>query len=404
MALRALRSATEGVRTVLMVAVARSEHAKRSKWMQGWEAGGERSTPPRGLSRRGLLLGAGGLGASGLVAACSRGAGSAGGRTLKVSSYGGNFERAMAAHIYPLFEQKTGIKVLSQAQPAGVQFLLQLIEANRAGMAPMDLCIAASEDVLRGRQAKLWRPRDLKAIPNAANLPAEYIARGPDGVDGVGAAGWYMVMVVNPQLITPVPDSWTVFWSPNYRDAWGLSGGGAGGMFEITAATYFGGPQILNTEDGIRKVIAKMAELKPDTKLWWESEGTMQTALENGEVKGGTYFADVAKTMIDSGVNIRRVFPKEGPLIDYGCWCQPTSSTKTAEAEAFIDFMCEAETQNLLAGKVNVPPLIRKELLTLSPETAALVTSPVPPVPVNLEARSKHLDFMVQQFNQMAAS
>ncbi|MDR3511235.1 MAG: extracellular solute-binding protein [Caulobacteraceae bacterium] len=356
------------------------------------------------LNRRGLLLGAGGLGAGSLLAGCSPAGGGGGGRSLKVSAYGGNFEHAMSTHIYPLFEQKTGVKVLSQPQPAGVQFLLQLIQANRAGMAPMDLCIAASQDVLRGRQANLWKTRDLSKVPNSANLPAEYIARGPSGVDGVGAVGWYMVMVVNPSLITPTPDSWTVFWSPNYRNSWGLSGGGAGGMFEITAATYFGGPQILNTEDGIRKVVAKMAELKPNTKLWWDSEGTMQTALENGEVKGGTYFADVAKTMQDSGVNIRRVFPKEGPLIDYGCWCQPTASTKTAEAEAFIDFMCEPATQNLLASKVNVPPLVRKELLSLSPETAALVSSPTPPVPVNLEARSKHLDFMVQQFNQMAAS
>jgi putative spermidine/putrescine transport system substrate-binding protein len=108
--------------------------------------------------------------------------------------------------------------------------------------------------------------------------------------------------------------------------------------------------------------------------------------------------------MIDSGVNLKRIFPKEGPLIDYGCWCQPTSSKKVEEADIFINFMCQADIQNLLASKVNVPPLARKELLTLSAETAALVSSPTRPIPTNLEARSKHLDFMVEQFNQMAAS
>ncbi|MGA0604034.1 ABC transporter substrate-binding protein [Caulobacter sp. KR2-114] len=372
--------------------------------MQGPDDGRDKPLPARDprWSRRGLILGAG---ASGLLAACSpAGGGAGGGRTLRVSAYGGNFERAMSAHIYPLFEQKTGIKVVSQAQPAGVQFLLQLIEANKAGMPPMDVCIAASEDVLRGRQANVWKIRDLKTVPNAGNLPDQYIARGPNGVDGIGAVGWFLVMVMNPKLVHPVPDSWTALWQPGFKDAWGLSGGGGSGMFEITAGTYFGGTQILETEDGIRKVVAKMAELKPNTKLWWDSEGTMQTALENGEVKGGTYFRDVAKTMADSGVSVQAVFPKEGALIDYGCWCQPSASKKTAEAEAFIDFMCTAEAQNLLASKVNVPPLIRKELLTLSPETAALVTSPNEPIATNLAARSKHLDFMVQQFNQMAAS
>lgn len=354
-----------------------------------------------GWSRRGLMVGAG---AAGLAACSPKASGGGGGaRTLKVSAYGGNFERAMAAHVYPLFEQKTGIKVLSQAQPAGVQFLIQLIAANKAGMAPMDLCVSASQDVLRGRNAGLWKTRDLKAIPNAANLPSSYIATGPKGVDGVGALGWFLTMVINPKLITPMPDSWTYFWRPDQRDSWGLAGAD-GGMLEITAATYFGGTDILETEDGIRKVTAKLAELKANTKLWWDSEGTMQTALENGEVKGGTYFADVAKTMEDSGVSLKTVFPKEGPLIDYGCWCQPTSSTKVAEADAFINFMCDPATQNLLASQVNVPPLIRPELLTLTPEVAKIVTSPVKPIPINLSARGKHLDFMVQQFNQMVAS
>jgi putative spermidine/putrescine transport system substrate-binding protein len=352
------------------------------------------------------MLGAAGAGAVGLLSACAPrvSSGAAGGaRSLRVAAFGGNFERAMAAHIYPLFEQKSGIKVLSQPEPAGVEFMDQLVQANRAGMPPLDLCIAPSEDLIRGRKANLWKTRDLKAIPNAANLQPQYIAHGPDGVDGVGATGWFMIMVVNPKMISPLPDSWEIFWDPSQRDAWGLSGA-AGGMYEITAATYFGGTEILNTEDGIRKVVGKMAELKPNTKLWWDSEGTMQTALENGEIKGGTYYSDVAKTMADSGVSVKTVFPKEGPLIDYGCWCQPTASTKTAEADAFIDFMCLPETQNLMASQVNVPVLLRPELLNLSPQTAAIVTSPTKPISINLDARAQHLDFMVQQFNQMAAS
>jgi putative spermidine/putrescine transport system substrate-binding protein len=355
--------------------------------------------------RRRLMLGLAGAGAGGLLGACSPKADEAGsGPSIKVSSFGGNFERALVEHVYPVFEKKAGIKVVSQAQPAGVQFLMQLIQADRVGIAPMDLCIANTEDVVRGTRAGLWRLRDAKAVPNAVNLPAEYVNHTAEGINAIGAVGWYMVMVINPKMVSPPPDSWSVFWQPGYRDAWGLSGGGAGGMFEITAATWFGGTAILDTEDGIRRVVAKMSEVKPNAKLWWESEGTMQTALENGEVKGGTYFADVAKTMADSGVSISTVFPKEGPLMDFGSWCQPKSSKKVAEADAFIDFMCTPEAQSLLGNEVNVPPLIRRELLTLTPEAAAIVTSPTKPVPLNVAARSKHLDFMVQQFNDMAAA
>ncbi|WP_374576160.1 PotD/PotF family extracellular solute-binding protein [Phenylobacterium sp.] len=342
----------------------------------------------------------------GLLSGCSPGGSAAGGggRSLRVSAYGGNFEEAMKTYVYPVFTAKTGIRVDSQPQPAGVQFLLQLIEANKAGQAPMDVCIAAATDVMRGRKAGLWRTYDAAKLTNLGNLTDNYIAKSPQGIDGVGALGWYMTMVTNPNLIQPDPTSWEIFWDPKYPNAWGLSGGGQSGMYEITAQTYFGGTEILNTEDGIRQVAAKMAGLKPNTKLWWESEGTMQTALENGEVKGGVYFADVAQTLKASGTPLKVIYPKEGPVIDFGSWCQPTSSTKTEEALEFINFMLTPEAQGLVCTKVHAPPLIRQELLTVSPEELAKTVSPVPPIAVNLQARFAHLDFMVSQFTAMVAS
>jgi putative spermidine/putrescine transport system substrate-binding protein len=361
------------------------------------------------LGRRALLLGAAGLGiaaSGGLLAACSpkaSSAGAGGGRSLKVSSYGGNFEQAMSQHVYPVFEKASGIKVESIAQPSGLQFLLQLIEANRAGLAPMDLCISTAVDINRGRNAGLWHIRDPKPLANLPNLPAQYISTGPKGIDGVGAVGWFLALVVNPDQVKPIPDSWKALWDPARKDAWGLNGG-AGLLYEITATTYFGGTEILDTEAGILKVLAKIAELKPNTKLWWDSEGTMQTALENGEVQGGVYFADVAATLAASGTPLKIVFPKEGAVIDFGCWCQPTSSKKIAEADEFINFMLSPPAQDLIARKVNAPPLIRKELLDLTPAEVAKVGATTPPINVNIKARAEHLDFMASSFNQMIAS
>ena len=354
------------------------------------------------LARRGLLLGAGAAGLAGLAAGCS--GGGAGGGSLRVSSYGGNFEQALRDHVYPVFTEATGIRVESMPQPAGLQFLLQLIEANKAGQAPMDLCISAPVDVMRGEAAGLWRTRPETAIPNLANLPDTYVTRTPGGVAAIGCIGWYFTMVTDPSAISPTPTSWAELWAPQHRNAWGLAGTGAGPMFEVTAATFFDGPQMLTTEAGIRACVAKMAGLKPNTKLWWESEGTMQTALENGEVQGGVYFADVAETLRASGASIEVVFPEEGPVIDFGSWCQPTASTRTAEADAFIDFMISPEAQNLIATRLNAPPLIRDELLTLDEATRAKVTPRTAPIATNLEARRLHLDLMVTEFNKMLAS
>jgi len=354
------------------------------------------------IGRRELLLGAGAAGLA-LTAGCS-GAAGGGGRSLRVSTYGGNFEQALSQHIYPLFTEATGIRVESMPQPAGLQFLLQLIEANKAGQTPMDLCISAPVDVMRGNAAGLWRAYDAAQISNLSNLPDSYVTRTPDGVVAVGAIGWFFTMVTNPQTISPTPTSWTELWAPGRRNAWGLAGTGSGPMYEVTAATYFDGPEMLNTQAGIRACVEKMAGLKPNTRLWWESEGTMQTALENGEVQGGVYFADVAETLIQSGAPLEVVFPQEGPVIDFGSWCQPSASTKTAEAHEFINFMLTPQAQNLIASRMNAPPLIRPDLLTLDEAVRAKVTSPATPIATNLEARRLHMDFMVQEFSKMLAS
>ena len=61
-------------------------------------------------------------------------------RSLKVSTFGGYFERMFAEHVYPTFTKATGIEVQSIEQPEGAQFLFQLAAANKAGSPPMDIC------------------------------------------------------------------------------------------------------------------------------------------------------------------------------------------------------------------------------------------------------------------------
>jgi putative spermidine/putrescine transport system substrate-binding protein len=361
----------------------------------------DRVPPSADPSRRALLGGGAALLAAGPLAACAPKP--AAGGTFKVSTYGGNFEQAMGEHLYPVFEKASGIKVESLPQTAGLQFLLQLIQANKAGLAPLDLCICGGQDIQRGRNAGIWRIRDPRPLTNLGNLPDHYIARSDKGIDGVGALGWYLALVVNTEKIATAPDSWTALWDPAHRDAWGLNGS-ASLLYEITAATYFGGIGILETEAGILQVLAKIAELKPNTRLWWESEGVMQTALENGEVQGGVYFADVAATMAAAGTPVKTIFPREGAVIDFGCWCQPTASTKVREADEFINFMCSAEAQELVARHMNAPPLAKTELLNLTREELARVSGGGAPINVNLKARAAHLDFMSTRFNQMVAS
>ena len=143
----------------------------------------------RGPSRRAVLRGVGVAAATAVQMPFVRPTRAAT-RSLKVSTFGGYFERMFAQHVYPAFTKNTGIEVQSVEQPEGAQFLFQLAEANKAGMPPMDVCCMAGIDVLRGRAQGMWRGFDhgLGAILNV-KLPAQLrrddnLALGgkPDGI------------------------------------------------------------------------------------------------------------------------------------------------------------------------------------------------------------------------------
>lgn len=351
-------------------------------------------------SRRNVLLGAA---AATLAAPFIRPARAAE-RSLKVATFGGNFENSFIKYLYPEFEKATGIKVNSVSEPGDVQFLMQIAESNRAGTAPIDICTASQADAIRGSRIKLWRAYDVEKIPNHKLLAERFIHKGDQGVDAIGAMAWYQSLIVNPKEVKPLPDSWKVLWEPGHANAWGLVEGGTSTLFEITAALWFDGNKTLATEEGILKVLAKIAELKPNVHVWWESEGTMQTAYENDEVIGGMYFHDVAGVMAKSGVPVVSIFPKEGAVIDFGSWCQPSASTKVAEAEEFVNFMCSAKAQQLMTRSIGTAPLIDRALTDLTPAEFAAVSGDIPPISIAVEQRLEHLDFMDAQFTKMLTS
>jgi putative spermidine/putrescine transport system substrate-binding protein len=324
-------------------------------------------------------------------------------RSLRVSTFGGYFERMFAQHIYPAFTKATGISVQSIEQSEGAQFLFQLAAANKAGKPPMDVCCSAAIDVLRGRAQSLWRHLDPARIPQATRLQPQFVGNTPTGIDSIGAMSWYMTMVVNPTELQPLPDSWSVLWG-KHPDTWGVMTGSQSPIFEIAAKLYFGGNDVLVHKEGIDAVIRKIAELKGNVKLWWQDEGTMQTALLNEEVAGGTYMHDTAMIMARNGTSVRSIFPKEGAVEATNFWCQPSASAKGAEAEEFINYCSGPEAQELIARHVGSAPVLERAKLRLTDREFTAVSSPTPAIPAATAARFKLEDYMEQQFTRMVTS
>jgi putative spermidine/putrescine transport system substrate-binding protein len=324
-------------------------------------------------------------------------------RSLKVGVYGGYFKKSFDKNIFPEFTKATGIKVESVAEPTGEAWLVQLEQAARANRAPADVSMMSQVSLLKGQSTKLWAPLDMGKIPNSKNLLETFINKYPDGgVAGIGAVSWYVNLVSNTKVIKEAPKSWAAMWDNDRKDQLGLLALVSNSfLLEVTAKTFFGGTAILDTEEGILKVMDKLAELKDNVRLWYRDEAQFEQGLKTGEIPMGQYYHDVTGLAVADGHPVRSTFPKEGGILDSGSWALSRASSKSAEAHEFINFMCLADVQSNMSRKVGTAPTVKTDLLTLTAEEFASVSSEIDPILPRYDMYLKRSDWLNQKWTEL---
>jgi putative spermidine/putrescine transport system substrate-binding protein len=325
-------------------------------------------------------------------------------KILKVGAYGGYFKDSFDKHIFPDFTKETGIKVESVAEPTGEAWLVQLEQAARAGVAPADVSMIAQVAMLRGQRTELWMPLDLKQIPNSKFLLPQHVHKYPDGrVDGIGAVSWYITLVSNTKAFKTAPTSWADMWQPDKKNKLGLLALASNSfLLEITAKTFFGGYDVLNSKEGILKVLNKLAEIKPNVKLWYRDEGQFQQALQSGEIPMGQYYHDVAGLAAADGHPVLSTFPKEGGVVDSGSWAVSKATKMSKEAHIFINYMCQPEIQAKLSLKVGTAPTVRRDVSGLTDAEFSAVSSDIPPIIPRYDLYAGELsDWVNQKWSEM---
>ncbi|WP_026618701.1 putative spermidine/putrescine transport system substrate-binding protein [Ensifer sp. WSM1721] len=350
--------------------------------------------------KRRTLLGAGLAGASMLaVPAVLR----AQDRSLKVGVYGGYFKDSFDKNIFPEFTKATGIAVESVAEPTGEAWLVQLEQAARAGQAPADVSMMSQVAMLKGQATELWTPIDMAKIKNASNLLDRFVNKYPDGrVAGVGAVSWYITLVTNTNVYKEAPTSWAAFWDPANADKLGLLALVSNSfLLEVTAKTFMGGTNALDTEEGILKTFEKLAEVKPNVRLWYRDEAQFEQALKSGEIPMGQYYHDVTGLAAADGHPVRSTFPKEGGIQDSGCWALSRASQKAEEAHIFIDYMCQPSIQATLSRKVGTSPTVKRESTDLTDKEFSAVSSDIEPIVPRYDLYQTKSDWLNQKWTEL---
>ncbi|MFD1329004.1 ABC transporter substrate-binding protein [Mycoplana ramosa] len=324
-------------------------------------------------------------------------------KSLKVGVYGGYFKDSFDKNIFPEFTKATGIAVESVAEPTGEAWLVQLEQAAKAGQAPADVSMMSQVAMLKGQATELWAPIDTAKIKNAGNLLDRFVNKYPDGrIAGIGAVAWYITLVTNTNVYKEAPTSWQAFWDPANADKLGLLALVSNSfLLEVTAKTFMGGTNALDTEEGILKAFEKLAEVKPNVALWYRDEAQFEQALKSGEIPMGQYYHDVTGLAAADGHPVRSTFPKEGGIQDSGCWALSRASKKVDEAHVFIDYMCQPAIQATLSRKVGTAPTVKRELLDLTDAEFAAVSSDIEPIIPRYDLYQTKSDWLNQKWTEL---
>ncbi|MFQ5785517.1 MAG: PotD/PotF family extracellular solute-binding protein [Alphaproteobacteria bacterium] len=320
---------------------------------------------------------------------------------LKVSSYGGYFEDSLSEHIYPDFSKETGIPVESVSQEGGFSWFTVIETGAAAGKVPTDVTMAGGQAPRRAPH--LFQPLDESKLPNVKNVPDYLLHRKDDGrLDAVAVLAWYTTFVTNTDVYPDPPKSWADAWGPRFKNALGWSSeADSSYLLDITAVTFFGGQDILNTREGLLKVMAKAAELKENVTLWYRDEGSFQQALQAGEVPAGQYYHDVTNVMAGDGFPVRSTFPKEGGVIDFGSWGLVKGSKKREQGHVFINYCCDPVIQAKITRKLGTAPVVPRKLMDLTDEEFAAVSSDIPPIVPAYGVYVKDGDWIAEKWTEL---
>ena len=261
------------------------------------------------------------------------------------------------------FTRRTGIQVNYTTFDSNESLYSKLA----GGGADYDVIIPSdymvSKLIGEGRLA----PLDFGNIPNAKYIDSQFQNPDydPENLYSVPYTWGVVGMFYNTQYVEK-PDSWEALWDDscagkilmfdNPRDAFAIA------QFRLG--------QDLNTTDP--EDWAEAAQLLKAQKPLVQAYVMDQIfdKMESGEAWIAPYYAGDAAILVENSEDIGFVVPKEGTNFFVDAMCVPVTSQHKAEAEAYINFLCDPEIAGANMDYVgySTPETAAREYL--SPEVA----------------------------------
>jgi putative spermidine/putrescine transport system substrate-binding protein/spermidine/putrescine transport system substrate-binding protein len=252
----------------------------------------------------------------------------------------------------------------------------ELVAKLRGGSASNYDVISPSSDVASSiTRAGLAAPLDLSKLPSYAQLSQKLrdmpLVKANGQVYGVPFMWGPNPLLYDTTAFAQPPDSWTIFWDPKYKQkisVWDdLST-----LYMAAQVLGFDKPdpsQLYNlTDEQLAAVKKKLIELKPNVRKIWSTGGELTNLFQNHEIVLAMGWPLNTNDLLKLNFPIGETIPKENTTGWIDHLMITSASSHKDLAQAFLEYMIEAKTQKLVAGRTHYTPANPLAAQFLNPE------------------------------------
>lgn len=235
------------------------------------------------------------------------------------------------------FTRRTGIKVNYTTFDSNESLYSKLA----GGGADYDVIIPSDYMVSKLISEGMLAALNFENIPNYVYIDEEFANPGYDPGNRYSVPyTWGLVgLFYNTEFVHEEITSWSALWDDRYsgkilmfdnpRDSFGI-------------AQIMLGYSLNTTEEAeLDEAAALLKQQKPLVQAYVMDQ--IFDKMENGEAWLAPYYSGDAAVLVENNDNIDFVIPEEGTNYFVDAMCIPATSDNQAEAEAYINFLCEPE-------------------------------------------------------------
>ncbi|MEO8559149.1 MAG: ABC transporter substrate-binding protein, partial [Rhodospirillales bacterium] len=259
--------------------------------------------------------------------------------TIKVGNYGGQFTATQKKYAGDLFTRRTGAKIqYIDANPS--DHLAKLI-ASKGREAPYDVVYLDLDVQANAIKAGVLEKFDNNMVPNYKFIYDE--AKNHDGY-GPGMMIYTIGIAYNAQKFKeagiPEPTSWSDLWDPRLAGKVMIPDLSSiqGRAFLIAISRLMGGDET-HPEKGIEKI----GQLKYHSI--YTSSVQVEALFPTGDIWAAPFADGRTWGLIDKGVPLKYLRPKEGAVVGMGMLDVVKGSKHQKEAYEYIDAVLDAYSQ-----------------------------------------------------------